>query len=1272
MTARTTRKERGFVARLLPLGATQFLGVFNDHAFKIISVLAVMAKSSSYSNDAIFLAFLTVVYVLPFILLPTPSGYLADRFKKKNVLVCAKTAELLVMLFGAYALYKFDTWGMWPLVGVMFLMASQSAFFSPSFNALLPEVFPESEISRANGAVGLLSFIAVITGVGLGVILKGAAGDSLWVCGIVLSSISAVGIFTVLHAPSGKTPSDLKPWNWNPIPEALEGFRLLRSDKSVLLAILGESYFLSIGTALQALLMIFAKYSLHLTNDADIGIVQLAPAIGIGIGCYLAGRLSSGKVELGMVPFGAVGLAVFMFTTIHFTGDAANIAGRVIYPNVIASLFLLGIFGGIFVIPLRAYQQRYAKPETRGLLLANANLICFSMMMATGLIMLVLTGGDKSSAAAHAGGFLPFLKEWCLALDPGSIFLIISALTLIVAIAALLMIPDLALRFAALSLLQISYRLEITGRENIPENGPALLLSNHASFIDGFLISATSSRIIRFLIIEAFYNIPFVKRIFDWLGFISVPEPNRPKGVKTAIRKVREALSRGELVCLFPEGGLTRNGIMSDFKKGYTLMIPKDRDVPIIPIHMSGIWGSVFSHYFGSIKFRKPRKYPYPIRITIGAPLPSDTPPEKLRQVICELDAEGAMRPERGEMPLHARFAKRAKRHPFSKIVYNASSSNEDKKEADEDGVTNIALLIRALLLSREIRELTSRKRVGILLPNSTAVAVTVLGAFFADKTAVILNFTVSKDAMEASVAKGDIDLILTSKMFIHKAKIEKLPQMIFLEDVAKGISGSAKFAVAAAAILAPSWLITRIFSRESRKNIDRDALVIFSSGSSGDPKGIVLSHHNLNSNVAAVTAIAAWIPRKDTILGNLPLFHSFGITTGFWLPILTGTKVIYMPNPLDVPLTGKTVERHKIRIMLATPTFLQAYTRRCTKEQFASLRLVIAGAEKLRPNIRVAFRKLTGLEVVEGYGCTELSPVASVNVPKNIKDLGREPAVEGSVGPALPGVAAKIADQDTLEELPLGEEGILLIKGPNVMKGYLRGASETKTGKRGNGETETGRNGDEENLQSRISNAQCSMGSFPQKKCGVEMPCCDPLVHQSPRPSVPLDNSHGDSGSAEKESENRINDLDSIDWELTNSVIKDGWYNTGDMAKMRADGYISITGRLSRFSKIGGEMVPHEFVEQAIGEIISSDTRCHAVSSAPDAKKGEKLVVLTTPEMKMEPSAIIAELRSNGDMPNLWIPKASDFIEVKKLPLLGSGKLDLKKLKAMAAELAG
>ncbi|MCK5845337.1 MAG: AMP-binding protein, partial [Victivallales bacterium] len=379
------------------------------------------------------------------------------------------------------------------------------------------------------------------------------------------------------------------------------------------------------------------------------------------------------------------------------------------------------------------------------------------------------------------------------------------------------------------------------------------------------------------------------------------------------------------------------------------MMIPKPQEhgeeIPIIPVHMSGVWGSVFSHFFGSIKLRKPRKYPYPIRITIGAPIPSDTPPEKLRQIISELDAEAALRPERGERPLHTHFAKLAKRHPFRKIVHNASSGSEDKPASDENGVSNISLLIRALVLSREIREMTEHNRVGVLLPNSTATAATVLATLFADKTPALLNFTVSKEVMDKSVAKAEIDLILTSKMFIHKAKIEQRPDMVFLEDVAKKITPAAKFAAAATAVLAPLPLLTRIISRNSWKDVDREAVIIFSSGSSGDPKGVVLTHHNLNSNVSSITSVAAWNSKKDSVLGNLPLFHSFGVSTGFWLPIVTGTKVVYMPNPLDVPLTGETIRKHKLTILLATPTFLQTYTRKCSSEQLASLRLVVAAS---------------------------------------------------------------------------------------------------------------------------------------------------------------------------------------------------------------------------------------------------------------------------------------------------------------------------------------
>jgi acyl-[acyl-carrier-protein]-phospholipid O-acyltransferase/long-chain-fatty-acid--[acyl-carrier-protein] ligase len=294
----------------------------------------------------------------------------------------------------------------------------------------------------------------------------------------------------------------------------------------------------------------------------------------------------------------------------------------------------------------------------------------------------------------------------------------------------------------------------------------------------------------------------------------------------------------------------------------------------------------------------------------------------------------------------------------------------------------------------------------------------------------------------------------------------------------------------------------------------------------------------------------------------------------------MTGAKIVYLPNPLDGAAVGKAIEEDELTILLATPTFLQSYMRKCTKEQLKSLRLVITGAEKLRKDIAEKFKKMTGLAVVEGYGCTELSPIVAINVAFTIMQIGTSPGKPGCIGPPMPGICVRIGDPETWKELEPGEEGLLLVKGPNVMQGYLN----------------------------------------------------DP--------------------------------------EKTADAIRDSWYNTGDVAKMDLDGYITITGRLSRFSKIGGEMVPHEMVEKTIYEILQTEKRCVAVCSAPDKSKGEKLVVLHTCDMEMKPDELVEKLRE-AELPNLWIPRGANFYEVYELPLLGSGKLDLAKVTELAKELA-
>jgi len=354
-------------------------------------------------------------------------------------------------------------------------------------------------------------------------------------------------------------------------------------------------------------------------------------------------------------------------------------------------------------------------------------------------------------------------------------------------------------------------------------------------------------------------------------------------------------------------------------------------------------------------------------------------------------------------------------------------------------------------------------------------------------------------------------------------------------------------------------------------------ATIIFSSGSTGVPKGVMLSHYNIISNVDAVLELFA-LDSHDRIMGILPFFHSFGFMATIWLPLLTGCGAVYHPVPTDAKTIGELVHKYKGTFLLSTPTFCGTYLRKCTREQFATLRFVVVGAEKLREPLRKEFREVFGLELLEGYGCTELSPVVAVNTPDY--PMGRETQFgtrSGTVGIPLPGVAVRIVDPETRAPRPIGQEGLLLVKGPNRMQGYLE---------------------------------------QPQR---------------------------------------------------TAEALHEGWYITGDIARVDEDGFLAITDRLARFSKIGGEMVPHLKIEESISQVCG-DAPC-AVTGIPDERKGERLAVLYTAR-DLTAEELWRRL-SETDLPKLWIPKPENIHQVDALPVLGTGKLDLRGVKTMALELA-
>ena len=731
--------------------------------------------------------------------------------------------------------------------------------------------------------------------------------------------------------------------------------------------------------------------------------------------------------------------------------------------------------------------------------------------------------------------------------------------------------PYQALQVLVFILRYTCYRANVWGQERVPSHGPALLVANHISLFDALILMALTRRHIRFMIHEQFYRKKYLNWLFRRCKVIEVPNAGKAKQMQHFVKEVRQILQDGNLVCMFPEGGVSGNGLILRFKKGIARLIPDNTDIPVIPISVGILWGSLFSlDKNQKMHFTFPRQFPMPILVHVGNPVSRNITPFQLRQKISELSAEIEMDRHQSERPVHYAFARLTKWKPFI-------NNFRDFKGA---APSNLEILTKALILSRLIRQLDAEnpsKYVGVLLPNCTNAAAVLYAVLFADRIPAVLNFSVSPSTRAICVKNAQINITLTSRKFIEKLGVEATPDMVFLEDVAKNVTPGLKRKVLLDILLLPTSFLVRKYSPKSWNDLSRECVLLFSSGSTGIPKGVMLTHHNVNSNFFSFWRVINWKP-TDRVVGNLPLFHAYGFIVGFVIQSYVPTRVIYLPNPLDAAGVCSLCETEKPTLMMATPTFLQHYMRKYRPNQFESLRLVITGAEKLRKDISDSFQKMTGLTITEGFGCTETSPIVAVNFSFSLWELGVKAGIANSVGAPLPGIHVKIVDPETLEELPENTPGLMLVKGGNVMKGYL---------------------------------------NEPQK---------------------------------------------------TADVLKNGYYNTGDIAKMNPDGYLTITGRLSRFSKIAGEMVPHELIELTISEILCAEERVVAVCGAKDEKRGERLCVFYSSD-RLVPEEIIEELKKR-DLPNLWIPKSSDFVSLDKIPLLGSGKLDLQTLKNMAEKL--
>jgi acyl-[acyl-carrier-protein]-phospholipid O-acyltransferase/long-chain-fatty-acid--[acyl-carrier-protein] ligase len=1122
--------RRGFWS----LVVTQFQGAFNENGLKNLVVFLILGMAIEKADRDQLVLIVGALFSVPFILFSMTGGFLADRYSKRTVTIWTKFFEMAVM---ALAIAGLSWQNLHLEMAAVFLASTQAALFGPSKYGLLPELLPEPKLSWGNGVLELGTFLAVIAGGVSGAFLADVfQGHQGW-SGLIFLGLSFVGLIFSLGITKVPAADPTKKFRANPIGDLWMQGRLIRSDRVLWLAVLGNTYFWFLGALLTANIVFYGSDVLHI-SPTRTGILQAAVAIGIGLGSLAAGYLSGGKVEYGLIPLGSVGMTVF---GILLSRPALS------FTQVLMLLAALGFSAGFFAVPVNALIQHRPDEKDKGGVIAAANLLSF-----------VGIGGA-------AGVYYVF--QHYSHLSPQAIFLSVSLLTVAATIYVLYLLPDALLRLLLWVATHTLYRIHLAGRENVPAKGGALLVPNHVSMVDAVLLIASIDRPIRFLMFKGSYDHPLVKPFAKIMGVIPISSQLRPREMIQSLRTATQALKDGEIVCIFPEGQMTRIGQMLPFRRGMERII-KGVDVPVIPVNLGGVWGSVFSFERGKFLWKLPHRIPYPVTVTFGSPMPSTSSAQDVRQAVQELGAEAYQYRKRYMRTLHRSFVQTARRHPFR----FAMADGRTPKLAFGGALT------RTVFLARRLRSVwLDQEMVGILLPPSVPGALVNLAALFMGKVPVNLNYTASNEVLASCARQCELKTVITSRAFLERVHIQPPAQAIMLEDLAENPRFMERLNAALVSWLLPVRLLEKSVGAGPEVGLDNVATIIFSSGSTGDPKGVVLTHYNVASNVEQLNQVFM-LGRQDRVLGILPFFHSFGFTGTLCLPTTIGIGVIFHPNPLESRAIGALVSQYAVTFLLATPTFLQAYMRRCSPEDFGSLQYVMAGAEKLPERISTAFEDRFGIRPLEGYGCTECSPAVTVNTRDfRAAEFRQVGAKRASIGHPLPGIGVRIVNPETFDPVPQGETGLLLVRGPNVMQGYLN------------------------------------------------------------RP------------------------------EKTAEVLREGWYNTGDIAAMDEDGFIRITDRMSRFSKIGGEMVPHIKVEDKLHEIIGATEQTFAVTAVPDERKGERLIVLhTLPEDKL--LQCLAQL-GKSDLPALWKPRPDQFVHVDLLPYLGTGKLDLRRLKEIAVE---
>lgn len=1120
---------------------------FNDNATKLM-LIALAHKALAESQAQKTTSFLAALLVLPFILFSPIAGWLSDRFSKRQVMYWALLLQLLLI---SLLIFSFHLESIPFALLCFFLLGTQAAIFSPAKQGILKELVGSEKLGMVVGFLELFTIVAILSGGFCGgfffdhYLNTSSPWQAAYKTSLILAG-SCLFSFLIFQLVPHTTAQANTPFRASLLWEHFGQLKELWAKNSLKLSALGVAYFYTLGGFIYLTLVQFgveinagAKSGAATTT----GIMLCFLGIGIIIGSLFAARVCRNKIELGLIPVGGFGIAFSLACL-----ASSNPQSHTFYLNLIS----LGFTSTLFCVPLNAYLQDQASDDKRGSVIAAANL-------------LINMGGI----------FAVFCQFWAAKYfsAPAQVYLLIIP-SILVSFYVVYLLPESLLRLIILVVGKCIYKVKAVDPLNIPKSGGALIISNHTSYVDALVLQMACPRPIRFIAFDAFHKSIWLGWALRLLGVI----PISPKRAREAIKDTVTALKNGELVCIFPEGQITRTGSLLKLSKGFET-IARGAGVPVIPAYVDRLWGSIFSFSENKYLWKVPRTLPYPVTVAFGAGISSKIVNSmNARRALLDLGQSAFQHRKELSSNLGLECFLSLTRKPSKTLIVDRTQSRKTLSRG--------SFLALSILLSRIWKKNIDSKRVAIVLPPGIAGSVANLSLVLADKIPVNLNFTAGMQALESSIERAQISKIISASAL--KAKISEFPwEKLEFIDIAETLAKLSKpsilffqFIILRIAIsLLPARLLILLLG--IKKSGDKaEAGLLFTSGSSGQPKAVVLSHRNIIGNIAQF-ASTGLSDAQDSILGCLPLFHSFGFTVTLWYPILRGIKLVTVPSPLEIKKIAQAIKEEQVTIILGTPTFFKAYPRKLEKEDLASVRVAMTGAEKLPSDLVQSFKEKFNLELLEGYGLTETAPVTAINIPDPAVPTRTAEEQAGnklsSVGRLIPGMTARIVDHESGQELSLFEVGMLHLRGPNIFQEYLNEEEKTK------------------------------------------------------------------------------------------AVINQGWFVTGDLARFDEDGFLYIEGRLSRFSKIAGEMVPHTTIENKIIECLglqNMESPCVVVTSIADADKGEALVVLTTTEISQ--SDLRQKLSEMG-LANLWIPKLIQKVE--NIPILGTGKIDLKTCQKIAQE---